>query len=209
MKNFLERNKNILKKRNNQKEIINIVIGNQSCDADSMISSICYAYYKQFISSSLSSSLSVSSSSSTTTSISKQYIPIMAIKRNDIIFKREVNLLLNLINVSFDDLICIDELVLNEIYSENLLEITLVDHNQLSSNFNELYSTIVTEIIDHHIDQGAYPHIQGDSRIIAFNEVTGRAEVGSTCTLVAEKFQNSNLINQEIALLLLGVIKLE
>ena len=214
MKSFLTTTKTFLRSLINEnnsssnchhKGIINIIIGNQASDADSMISSICYAYYKQ--SNSQNNGQGNNQNSNKDNQI--KYIPLMFIQRNDIKFKREVNLLLSLINLSFDDLICFDELSFSEIETQHQLELTLMDHNHLYPTLDELYSTRVIEIIDHHLDQGFYSNIRGNSRIIAFNKETGRAEVGSTCTLVAEKFYSSNFITDEIALLLLGVIKLE
>jgi hypothetical protein len=41
------------------------------------------------------------------------------------------------------------------------------------------------EIIDHHADMGLYPWVNGEARLIAYNE--GQALVGSTCTLIAQK----------------------
>ena len=49
------------------------------------------------------------------------------------------------------------------------------------------HDSLVMEIVDHHTDSGAYAHVQGSNRNIAFDESTGRATAGSACTLVAEK----------------------
>jgi inorganic pyrophosphatase/exopolyphosphatase len=197
LKRFLKQSKDFL---NNLSQIslpykVHVCIGNQACDADSMISSICYAYYKE---------LTATESAQPRT----QYLPIMAIMRNDIQFRREVKIILDLLQISFDDLICFDECPLNEFNQEDL-SLTLMDHNYLSLLLHSSYSTRVTEIIDHHADQGYYPSVQGSDRFIAFNTEIGKADVGSACTLVAERFSQANLLDPQVATLLLGVISVE
>jgi exopolyphosphatase len=137
------------------------------------------------------------------------FLPVMPISRNDVHFRREVKILLQLVDLSFDDLICFDECPLDEFQKENTLAFTLMDHNYMSSHLHSCYSSLVTEIVDHHADQGYYPSVQGADRLIAFNSQTGKAEVGSSCTLVAERLSQSNLLDADLATLLLGVISLE
>jgi exopolyphosphatase len=178
-------------------QCIHILIGNQACDADSMISSICYAYLKDSLLMNLESELH------------NIYLPIMAISRNDIHFRREVKILLQLVDLNFDDLICFDECPMDQFQNRNSLSFTLMDHNYMSSHLHSCYSSLVTEIVDHHEDQGYYPSVQGADRLIAFNSQMRKAEVGSSCTLVAERLLHSNILDADLATLLLGVISLE
>lgn len=202
LKSFLRKSKEFLENYQNKNHnftstTINIVMGNQACDADSMISSLCYAYYKDMMMNNNHDHANI------------HYLPIMSISREDIYFRREVKILLELIDVSFDDLICVNECPFENFYQENLLKLTLMDHNYLASQLHSRYSSAVTEIVDHHADQGHYPSVEGVNRLIAFNSQISKAEVGSACTLVAERISQANLIDSTIATLLLGVISVE
>lgn len=169
----------------------NIVLGNEACDADSIISALCFAYLK-----SLKSEI---------------YIPIVLTSRMNIHLKREVQLLLQSIQLDLNDLICSDEIPQLDKFNTacNQLTLTLTDHNKLSSQFS-MYSSNVIEIIDHHKDSKEYSWVNNEFRNIAFDETTNKALVGSTCTLIAEKFfENGNKICSDIATLLMGVIALD
>jgi exopolyphosphatase len=200
LKRFLKQSKEFVKKFSPSSPSplhrvrVHVCIGNQACDADSMISSICYAYYKAL--------------TADRTQTHVQYLPIMSILRNDIRFRREVKILLDLLQITFDDLICLDECPLDEL-STGDLSFTLMDHNHLTQQLHLPYSSLVTEIVDHHADQGHYPSVQGPERLIAFNAEIGKADVGSACTLVAERLSDADLLDASVATLLLGVISVE
>lgn len=180
-----------------QSSCVHVLIGNQACDADSMISVICYAYLKDSL---------VKNQNRDPHQI---YLPIMAISRQDIHYRREVQILLELVDLNWNDLICLDEFPMEQVQRESSLSFTLMDHNYMSSHLHSSYSSHVSEIIDHHVDQGYYPSVQGHDRLIAFNNQNGKAEVGSSCTLVAERLLQSDLLDADLATLLLGVITLE
>lgn len=68
----------------------------------------------------------------------------------------------------------------------------------------------MVEIVDHHMDLEEHPSVQGASRDIAFevHDGSGKALVGSCCTIVAERMleQAPTSLSSDIARLLLGVV---
>ena len=166
-------------------------IGNESADADSIISSLCLAYYK----SELSSPLNV--------------VPICGIPSEDAILRRDIELLLQKVDLSMRDLIYLNDCRFEKIKECGCLKVTLVDHNLLSRTLSVL-DDYVDEIVDHHQDSGSYANVVGMNREIAFDEACKKATVGSTCTLVAERFfLQPHLLTEDIATLLMGVIALD
>jgi exopolyphosphatase len=199
---FLKHAKSLVKPpRSVQK--IHVVVGNEACDADSIVSSVCHAYLQYL------KSLSNATDKS-------EYLPVASICRSDLHFRREVKVLLEKIHIELEDLICLEEVPLSDLLSTNKLNITLVDHNTLSSELAP-YSPCCVEIVDHHQDAGGLPTVTGTKRTVAFDPLTKKATVGSTCTLIAEKYiefvQNTDgcfkELPQEIATLLFGVILLD
>ena len=170
-----------------------VVLGNQACDADSMISSLCYAYMHNKHSSECTD---------------KPCLPVSAISRRDLSFRREVKLLLDTVSVDLNDVICSEEVPFKTLQNSENFKITLVDHNVLDSKYDML-SNSVTEILDHHVDGGKYMWVSGDKRNIAFDHQMSKASVGSTCTLVAERFIEVLHMEPDIATLLLGTIALD
>ena len=174
---------------------INLILGNEAADADSIISAICYGFLRHH-----------SAGDSR-----KAFIPVASIDRADLHFRREVELLLRTINVNIEDIICIEDVPLKVLKDSGLLEITLTDHNCLDVNLSE-YGPLVSEIVDHHRDTGAHDWVRGDKRQIAFDNSAGKVLAGSACTLIVEKFLQSDreaLLRHDIATLLLGVVALD
>ena len=170
-----------------------VVLGNQACDADSMISSLCYAYMHNKHNSECTD---------------KPCLPVSAISRRDLPFRREVKLLLDTVSVDLNDVICSEDVPFKTLQNSENFKLTLVDHNVLDSKYDML-SNSVTEILDHHVDGGKYMWVTGDQRNIAFDNQMNKASVGSTCTLVAERFIEVLHMEPEIATLLLGTIALD
>ncbi|CAM4763624.1 unnamed protein product [Rotaria magnacalcarata] len=166
------------KKNLNQFHRIRIVLGNESCDLDSTISACVYAYFLH-----------------TTCSNQKEILHLSVMSNNASTFRlrTEVRWLLK---EDYSNVICIDDINLNEIHNQRKLDIILVDHNYLNSNLNEN----VIEIIDHHPLKNGSIMLQDPSKIkIEY--------VGSCCTLIAEKLFSLNFkMTEEIAYLLTGPI---
>jgi len=177
-----------------------LVMGNEAGDADSILSAIGLAYVKTL--------QNIEDSGD----IGKLIVPVVSIPADNLKFQRpETTFLLSdcagMDNVKDDvnDLIAIDQL--------NLLPkqatLTLADHNFFRGK--EPYEWIVTEIVDHHIDEGKHTDTCPSSkRDIAFED--SRALVASTTTLVAEQFYATATTSEmppTLAILLLGTILLD
>ena len=93
-----------------------------------------------------------------------------------------------------------DDLDLCALHKAGKLKLTLIDHNKPAAA-REQFSDCVTEIIDHHKDEGLFGSVS--PRIIE--------PVGSSATLVAELILNNNrkLLEAGSATLLLGTILLD
>lgn len=165
-----------------------IVLGNEAADADSIISSLTYAYLKE---------------SNQVQPPTQSFIPLCSVPKADLILRRDVEVLLQQVGIELNDLLCIDEFPLDQISNINL-----VDHNILALPLSFLGGK-VSEIVDHHQDMNEYPEVIGDARECAFEG--NKATVGSCCTLIAERYmsQNPSILNDEVATLLMGVITLD
>lgn len=185
------------------------VLGNEAADADSVISSLTYAYLKQW-------QYDNKIHSSSPAKLISPFIPIVSISRKEIHLRRDVELLMNEIGLQLSDLICVDECNIANLAAASKLDLILVDLNVLGHDMSmkigsDLHANvIVKEILDHHEDSGA--HLQASVREIAFDSERKIPEVASTCTLVAEKFLEADSVKAlttEIATLLVGVIALD
>jgi exopolyphosphatase len=167
-----------------------LVIGNGAGDADSIISALTLAYVE-----------------SMATPIVKT--PIVSIPRAALDRQRpEVTLLLQLIGIPTSSLICADDYLMRQRDMSDY-DVTLVDHNAIESGFQSSGWT-VTEIVDHHVDQGYYVSTcSGVNRTVAFAE--GKPTVVSTCVLVLERMKRlfARPYPATVGLLLLGVILLD
>jgi inorganic pyrophosphatase/exopolyphosphatase len=189
---------------------ITACIGNQAADADSIISSICMSYLRQ--------QQYDSEQGADTTTRKKAFVPVMPISRKDLVLRRDVEVLLQFANIAPTELICLDECNFVTWKQHADLKFILMDHNQLTHDISKQLSLedcddsgIVEEIIDHHRDSGAHAYCRGARRNIAFDNNTGLATAGSTCTLVHEYYSahNSDLLSEDVAVLLMGVIVLD
>eukprot|EP00638_Chattonella_subsalsa_P006371 CAMPEP_0117749502 /NCGR_PEP_ID=MMETSP0947-20121206/9771_1 /TAXON_ID=44440 /ORGANISM="Chattonella subsalsa, Strain CCMP2191" /LENGTH=397 /DNA_ID=CAMNT_0005567411 /DNA_START=160 /DNA_END=1353 /DNA_ORIENTATION=- len=174
---------------------IHVVTGNEAADADSIISSICFAYY-----------LSESQKDS-----NKIFIPLMSIPSQDFLLRRETSILIEMAGIHPQDILFAGDINFQSFHSRNLLEMSLTDHNVLHPSLQE-YSSLLVQIVDHHQDMGEHPEVTGENRLIAFeeNEGGGKATVASCCTQVAELLLSlDGEMEPELATLLLGVIAVD
>jgi len=189
---------------------IDVVMGNEAGDADSIVAALGLGYVK-----------------------SRQHggavaVPVVSVPRADVGLRRDVVLLLDLAGIPLDGLLCLDDDVAQRLLpptsddtaqSSPSTSLTLVDHNRIRSSLSHL-SSRVAEIVDHHEDEGSHGSVTGASREIAFED--GKATVASACTLVAERaFEQQQLpagedsdattrtIDGSLGLALLGVILLD
>ena len=189
----------------NTASALHVVIGNEACDADSIISTLVWAYYE-----------------SHAAAADTLFVPVVSCRRADWPLRREASLLISgAIEASslLGALTFLDDVVLSEALararSVGTLKVTLMDHNRLDSGGAALglRDADVTAIIDHHADSGAHAHVTGDARVISFVPSENRG-VGSTCTLVAARMLTGGSdaacpLTAPIARALLGVILLD
>jgi exopolyphosphatase len=181
-----------------------LCLGNEAADADSIISALCYAHIKN--------------KNLVSDHPHSIYIPIVNTKRSTIHLRRDVEVLLSYVELSLQELICVDELQeldLEALTKKDKLGMILLDHNELSSSLQSRIrnyipvSSYIDGILDHHQDQGLYPHLSAERRNVAFDSAKTTALVGSCCTLVVEELLASASARElapEVGLLLKGVI---
>lgn len=178
LKNFLDNGRAALTKSGP----IVFCIGNEAADADSIVSSVCYGFLKQY------TALKATNPPET------HVVPLVSIPRSVLKLRPETEMLLKMVHLELEDLICVEEVDLHSLgkANERIEGLILTDHNSLSGSLRSMFDQdhphdlLVREIIDHHIDSKDCAHVRGTARNIAFDSTTGRATAGSTCTLVAE-----------------------
>jgi inorganic pyrophosphatase/exopolyphosphatase len=206
---------------------VHAIVGNESCDADSIVSALTYAWY-----------LHLRGNMPADTAI----LPLVPCDPQDFALRREAGFLLQRAADAAHDLASpfsgepktslqwvADQLAffdkpqlegLQKLSSSSALSLTLVDHNALVRPLRDLVaSDRVVRIVDHHVDAKQHLHVTGEDRRISYDLAAGRG-VGSTCTLVAQSLFSLSgaetgseaaavAIDAGIAELLLGVILLD
>lgn len=166
-----------------------MVMGNQACDLDSIVSAVTLSYLR-----------SLQEGSSTV------WYPLVPIPAREVKLRTEVTYLFSQLNLDISKLSSLESFSFEKFQGQqDSLRVTLVDHNSLSSNFSA-FSSCVEEIVDHHEDlKASFPTLKTKQIEI----------VGSTATLVAEKFfddiKGREAISKDVTLrqLLLGTILLD
>jgi exopolyphosphatase len=156
---------------------ITIILGNEASDLDSIASSLSYAYFLQ------------------QKEQSGFFIPVLNIPSHEFKLRTETTWFFKKLDIDYSLL-----LFWPEIEKQNLenVDFILTDHNVLS-NHQRVYSSNVTEIIDHHVDEKKY---SPKKRIIE--------SVGSVCTLIGERILHQGVeIPLPILELILGTILLD
>lgn len=168
---------------------IHLVLGNESGDLDSVVSSILYAYLLKHENSCHGDAL---------------YIPLLNIYREGLSLRKDVSSLFEMTGISSAMLFFLEDLPpLEQLLARDRLRLHLVDHNVLSPKQRHLFSAVIT-IIDHHADEGFfYPLLTPSRKLIE--------QVGSSATLIAEKMIASRLfaLTPDIAKLLLAPILID
>lgn len=170
------------------REKIHFVMGNESGDLDSIVSSISLSYFLHF------------------NQLEEQelYLPLLNLYREEIELRKDVLYLFQLLQISVEDLLFLDDQIpLDRLFDQDRLRLTLVDHNVLRPRQEHL-SKAVERIVDHHVDENKeYPLLKNENKLIAI--------VGSAATLVANQIlENTNFnIEPEFATLLLAPILID
>ncbi|XP_071324302.1 exopolyphosphatase PRUNE1 [Trachinotus anak] len=160
-----------------------IVLGNEACDVDSMVSSLAYAYFL-----------------SKTEHSEMLALPLLNIRRSDLVLRSDNLFLLKQTGLSPDLLLFRDQLDLRVLQRAGRLRLTLVDHNVLASSDSDLEGAVV-EVIDHHLlEREPSPSCP----------VTVET-VGSCATLVTERIiqKAPQILDQQLAQLLYAAVVLD
>uniref|UniRef100_A0A3B4WT58 Prune exopolyphosphatase 1 n=1 Tax=Seriola lalandi dorsalis TaxID=1841481 RepID=A0A3B4WT58_SERLL len=155
----------------------------ESCDLDSVVSSLAMAYF-----------LFRTSSGPPGCSL---VLPVLNIPRSQFHLRADVLLLLREASIATETLVFRDEVDLAHLHGNRRLALTLVDHNILPSTDRDLEGAVV-EVIDHHQLQ----------RTTSFACPVTMEMVLSCATLVTERILSRapEILDQQLALLLYGVM---
>lgn len=189
MKGFLQ--EQLAKHRAGSEPSYHLFVGNEAADADSIVSAVCGAYLHAL-----------------RHPAQTVHLPLIAVPRDEFALRREVEMLLHKADITWDDILSVHEL---QLPADSTVRVTLLDHNAATSGLlaNLSQPLVVDEIIDHHLDQMQYPYLPSEKRCVAFSAADCRAEVASTCTLLAERLLAMNPAPKDCAQLLAGVILLD
>ncbi|KAK2845219.1 hypothetical protein Q5P01_011878 [Channa striata] len=183
MEEFLSSCQRAVQANADQGLVFHVVLGNEACDVDSMVSALAYAYFL------------------TKTAQSKMLaIPLLNIAQSDLVLRSDNVFLLRHTNLSPDLLLFRDQLDLRALHRTGRLQLTLVDHNVLPSSDSDLEEAVV-EVIDHHL-------LERESSLSC--PVTLET-VGSCATLVTERIiqKAPQILDQQLAQLLYATVVLD
>ncbi|XP_061552868.1 exopolyphosphatase PRUNE1 [Phycodurus eques] len=158
-----------------------VVLGNEACDLDSMVSALVYAYYL----------------SKTRDDRAALSVPLLNIRQGELLLRSDNMFLLRRTGLCPDTLLFRDQLDLAALRRTGRLRLTLVDHNVLPGSDADLEGAVV-EVIDHR----ELEREPGPSCPVTVEMV------GSCATLVTERLiQNApHILDQQVALLLYATI---
>lgn len=141
---------------------VHVVVGNQACDADSVISAVAFALYLHAVA---CTSLRASGPGAAPgcRNPSFFFLPVVSCARQDFVLRREAAYLLQEASPGTDEpllesLVFLDDVDvthLTELSAASKLRITLMDHNKLSGSWASA-NLPVYQIVDHHKDMLAH-----------------------------------------------------
>jgi exopolyphosphatase len=129
---------------------VHVVIGNEACDMDSMISSLVLSWYLSCVFPEETGNI---------------FLPIMNCKRGEMKLRGEAAYTFKQAGVDTTLLLFKEDISLPLLSSYGELALILVDHNALQSDLSHLGENVVA-VVDHHEDQGLYERTKGN-RIIS------------------------------------------
>ncbi|EFX74001.1 hypothetical protein DAPPUDRAFT_215335, partial [Daphnia pulex] len=179
MENFLRKSKANLSQIESLDSVC-IILGNESCDLDSAVCTLIFAYFleqqKKFAS---------------------VHLPVLNVAKKEFILKTEVVYFLKRFNISSELLIFRDEICFKSLQENRKLKLVLVDHNILPNSDSFLDLSIV-QIVDHHKQE--HPFSENIDMLIE--------TVGSCSTLISSLIFESapEILDAISASLLLGAI---
>ncbi|XP_012870841.1 PREDICTED: protein prune homolog [Dipodomys ordii] len=162
---------------------LHVVLGNEACDLDSMVSALALAFYM-----------------TKTTEAEEIFIPVLNIKRSELPLRGDNIFFLQKVHIPETVLIFRDEIDLHALHQAGHLTLILVDHHVLPKSDRALEEA-VAEVLDHRpIDQKHCPPCHVSVEL-----------VGSCATLVTERILQGapEVLDRQTAALLHGTIILD
>ncbi|XP_023377603.1 exopolyphosphatase PRUNE1 isoform X4 [Pteropus vampyrus] len=162
---------------------LHVVLGNEACDLDSMVSALTLAFYL-----------------AKTTEAEEVFVPVLNIKRSELPLRGDSVFFLQKIHIPESLLIFRDEIDLHALHQAGQLTLILVDHHALPRSDAALEEA-VAEVIDHRpIEQKCCPPCHVSVEL-----------VGSCATLVTERILQGapEILDRQTAALLHGTIILD
>ncbi|XP_029928684.1 exopolyphosphatase PRUNE1 isoform X1 [Myripristis murdjan] len=183
MEDFLSSCRRAVQANADDRPGFHVVLGNEACDVDSMVSALAYAYFL-----------------SKTVGGDMLALPLLNIRQSELVLRSDNVFLLRQSGVSTDLLLFRDQLDLRALQRAGRLRLTLVDHNVLPSADSDLEGAVV-EVIDHH-----FLEREPSSSCPVTVET-----VGSCATLVTERIVQKapEILDQQLAQLLYATILLD
>ncbi|MFT7811233.1 protein prune homolog [Arapaima gigas] len=134
MEVFLRTRGDELKRSSQDRSKVHVVLGNEACDLDSMVSALVFAYFLH----------------TTSGSSGKTVVPVLNIRRSELALRTDSTFLLRQNGLPQEVLTFRDEVDLLGLCQADRLSLTLVDHNVLPSADSGLEGAVL-EVIDHHL----------------------------------------------------------
>ncbi|KAM9685834.1 exopolyphosphatase PRUNE1 isoform 1-T1 [Trichechus inunguis] len=162
---------------------LHVVLGNEACDLDSMVSALTLAFYL-----------------AKTTEAEEVFVPVLNIKRSELPLRGDNVFFLQKVHIPESILIFRDEIDLHALHQAGQLTLILVDHHVLPKSDAALQET-VAEVLDHRpIEQEHCPPCHVSVEL-----------VGSCATLVTERILQGapEILDRQTAALLHGTIILD
>ncbi|KAL4629514.1 hypothetical protein GN956_G16986 [Arapaima gigas] len=184
MEVFLRTRGDELKRSSQDRSKVHVVLGNEACDLDSMVSALVFAYFLH----------------TTSGSSGKTVVPVLNIRRSELALRTDSTFLLRQNGLPQEVLTFRDEVDLLGLCQADRLSLTLVDHNVLPSADSGLEGAVL-EVIDHHLLERRH----SDSCPVTVETV------GSCATLVTERVAREapEIIDRQVAQLLYGTIVMD
>ncbi|NXX86557.1 PRUN2 protein, partial [Urocolius indicus] len=148
---------NVLQNRSKRLEKVHVVLGNKSCDLDSLISTLAYAYFLDKVS-----------------SPDILCLPVLNIRRRDFSYFTETRYILEELNIPESFHIFRDEINLHQLNAEGKLSLTLVNSNTLTSEDESLESAVV-KVINPEEQRDGSLELQTSSSSLVVKEILQEA----------------------------------
>ncbi|XP_039316068.1 exopolyphosphatase PRUNE1 isoform X1 [Saimiri boliviensis] len=162
---------------------LHVVLGNEACDLDSMVSALALAFYL-----------------AKTNEAEEVFVPVLNIKRSELPLRGDIVFFLQKVRIPESILIFRDEIDLPALHQAGQLTLILVDHHILPKSDAALEEA-VAEVLDHRpIEQKHCPPCHVSVEL-----------VGSCATLVTERILQGapEILDRQTAALLHGTIILD